>query len=159
MHRSLLCFLIVGLTFAMPAAQAADSVGPARVIDGNTVEVRGARLLLASMDAPQPGQICTRFDARYDCGKEASTELGRIIAGRPLRCMPSGKDQAQRPLMRCWAGDIDVGRELVRRGWAVAYNGYAYTSDESEAREARRGIWDGEFQRPADWRRERKRSR
>jgi len=159
MTRGALPVMGLALLFATLPAQANDRVGPARVIDGNTVEVGGTRLKLAQMDAPALGQSCSRFDARYNCGREAAEELGRIIEGHPLRCTPAGNDTARGPLYRCWAGDLDVGRELVRRGWAIVANGYLYSTDENRARETRRGLWAGDFQRPADWRRERKLTR
>ena len=41
---------------------------------------------------------------------------------------------------------------LVRKGWAVAYYTNDYKADEHQARRARRGLWAGEFQRPAQFR-------
>lgn len=40
---------------------------------------------------------------------------------------------------------------MVRLGWAVATSD-AYMVDETEAQAQRRGIWHGDFVRPADWR-------
>jgi endonuclease YncB( thermonuclease family) len=37
---------------------------------------------------------------------------------------------------------------LVRQGRAVAF----YTSAEAEAKAAKRGLWQGGFTRPSDWR-------
>ena len=44
---------------------------------------------------------------------------------------------------------------MVGEGWAVAYRQFSmeYVRDEGEAREARKGLWRGEFVMPWDWRR------
>ena len=47
---------------------------------------------------------------------------------------------------------IDLGAELVRQGWAVA-TGDTYRVEEAEAEAKRRGLWQGGFVQPADWRR------
>ncbi|SBV53199.1 succinoglycan biosynthesis protein [Xanthomonas bromi] len=46
----------------------------------------------------------------------------------------------------------------VRSGWAVAYRQYAiaFSADERIAQQYRRTIWQGAFQMPADYRRDKK---
>jgi endonuclease YncB( thermonuclease family) len=44
---------------------------------------------------------------------------------------------------------------MVRSGWAIAWPGRDYQHEEEQARAARRGLWQGAFQRPEDWRRNR----
>jgi endonuclease YncB( thermonuclease family) len=44
---------------------------------------------------------------------------------------------------------------MVRSGWAVDFRRYskgAYADEEAQARAARRGLWAGEFEVPAQWR-------
>jgi endonuclease YncB( thermonuclease family) len=45
-----------------------------------------------------------------------------------------------------------VNRELVWQGWAVTYLGHEYDTEEDEARRERRGLWNGLFERPSEWR-------
>ncbi len=47
----------------------------------------------------------------------------------------------------------DVNAWIVQQGWAVA-SGYAkvYEAQETEARAAKRGIWQGTFMEPRQWR-------
>ncbi|WP_178133317.1 thermonuclease family protein [Vineibacter terrae] len=71
-----------------------------------------------------------------------------IIAGRALRCSGERRDQYRRPLVTCQAGETDIGRELVRAGWAVALPTPDYAVEEAEARSEGRGLWQGSFQRP-----------
>ncbi|OWQ99516.1 hypothetical protein CDQ92_05195 [Sphingopyxis bauzanensis] len=44
-----------------------------------------------------------------------------------------------------------LGAEMVRLGWAVATSD-AFMAHETEVQAQRRGIWQGDFVRPADWR-------
>jgi endonuclease YncB( thermonuclease family) len=73
-----------------------------------------------------------------------------------VACTPHGKDRYGRTLAVCSAGDIpDVGEVLVREGYAVnfALSSNGYPAAERDAQSARRGLWQGEFERPQDWRR------
>jgi endonuclease YncB( thermonuclease family) len=76
-----------------------------------------------------------------------------LYGQREVRCEGSQKDRYGRPLVRCWIGDLDLGREMVRLGWAVAEYGTEYRTDEEAAQKARVGAWTGTFDRPKDWRR------
>ena len=62
---------------------------------------------------------------------------------------------ARRPDLRLTG--VDLSADMIRLGWAVA-NGDAYRSEEGEAELTRRGIWQGAFERPADWRAAQERS-
>jgi len=78
-----------------------------------------------------------------------------------VACSARGRDRYGRTLAICSAGDIaDLGEALVRDGYAVDYRRYTsdYLAAEDEARAARRGIWQGDFERPEDWRRRHPRS-
>jgi hypothetical protein len=54
----------------------------------------------------------------------------------------------------CATEGQDVGRELVRAGWALAFRRYGldYLSIESEARAEQRGMWNASFLSPWEWR-------
>jgi len=65
------------------------------------------------------------------------------------------KDRYRRIVGRCVANGKDVGAELVRRGFALAYRKYStdYISEETYARANKLGMWDGQFVPPWEWRR------
>ena len=57
--------------------------------------------------------------------------------------------------MRCFAGKTDIAQALVAQGLAVAYRRYSedYVDAEDRAAAAERGMWQGPFDMPWDWRR------
>ena len=58
----------------------------------------------------------------------------------------------------CYFGPYDLNARMVRNGWALAYRRYSmdYVEAEGEAKEAKRGMWKGEFVLPWEWRPEEK---
>lgn len=136
--------------------------GQAHVLDGDTIDVHGRRIRLHGIDAPELRQECRRDAGRdaapYACGVEAKAALERIIRGNMVLCRPRGRDAYGRILAACTARSTDIGREMVRQGWAVAYTRYslAYLLEEVEARIANRALWAGDFEKPEDWRHRRR---
>jgi hypothetical protein len=70
--------------------------------------------------------------------------------------MPRDTDEYGRSVSICKNGNTDINAEMVRAGFALAYRRYSndYVDEENEARNAKRGLWAGEFTAPWDWRRE-----
>ena len=60
-----------------------------------------------------------------------------------------------RPAAKCFAGNIDIGENVVYTGWALAYRKYSmdYVAAEDAARTAGRGLWRRKFVAPWEWRR------
>lgn len=130
------------------------------VIDGDSLTVRqdGATLTirLTGIDAVEYRQDCERSGpSRWPCGREARAALEKIVGRGPLHCEVAAKDRYDRTLAACrtrpFPDGVDLGAEMVRLGWAVA-TGDAYMVEEAGAQAKRRGIWQGDFARPADWR-------
>lgn len=135
-------------------AEARDLSGPARVVDGDTLIVAGERVRLHGIDAPEAGQSCRLESRIWACGMAASIQLRGLIAGRTVTCDDRGRDAYGRMIATCWSGVVDIGGEMVRRGYAVAYRRYSldYVAAEVQAKAGRRGIWAGEFEMPWNWR-------
>lgn len=124
--------------------------GRAVVADGDTLTVAGERIRLLGIDAPELDQRCQRDGMDYACGREARQALATLVGQHAVDCAGSERDRYGRLLADCRSGETDLGRALVEAGWAVAYGDY--DREEDAAREARRGMWAGTFERPRDWR-------
>ena len=140
----------------IPAAALADISGPARVIDGDTIEIQDQRFRLHGIDAPERGQTCMLQGRRYPCGIDATESLRKLVRGKQVTCNATDRDRYGRTVAVCVIpGGIELGRTMVRLGWALAYRRFSldYVREEDEARQKKLGIWRGQFRPPWEWRR------
>lgn len=131
--------------------------GPGRVIDGDTLELHdGERLRIWGIDAPEGSQVCHREGRPWRCGDDAAKALQALVDGRKLTCDAHFRDLGDGAVVAvCWAGGLDVGAEMVRRGWALdvpRHSGGEYADEQLEAESARRGLWAGNSVPPWAWR-------
>ena len=130
-------------------------VGSASVIDGDTLEMRGRRIRLHGIDAPEGAQLCEDSSGnRYRCGQGAALALADKIRYRTVSCQARGSDRYGRTIGLCEVGGEDLNGWLVSEGLAVAYLRYSllYLPRELVARLNSRGLWAGKFVRPEEWR-------
>lgn len=147
--------LLLALLVWCGTAVAADIEGPARVIDGDTLEIAGERIRLHGIDAPEMGQGCTRRNGTvWRCGLTARAALARMVKGAEVRCEVRDHDKYGRTVAKCFVAGLDLEAAMVGKGLAIAYRAYSmdYAVVEDEARAARRGIWSTTFAEPHDWR-------
>jgi endonuclease YncB( thermonuclease family) len=148
--------LVASLGTGVTASTSAPAIqGTASVIDGDTIEIRGQRIRLNAIDAPESSQLC--LDAaskRYRCGQKSAFALADMIGRSAVSCQPNGRDRYKRLIAVCFKGQTNLNAWMVFQGWAMAYRKYGidYIPRENEARLARRGIWAGSFEMPWDWR-------
>lgn len=145
-----------------------------RVIDGDTVVWRNEqghleKIRFLAMDAPETTQICQ--DAHgfpWECGKEAAKRLKEMIdtegnSGKSFKCKrDSQRDGRGRTLAVCYIQNtripgsrvVDIGRQMVKEGWAVPYAAMSHLYEEEEifAKDHHLGMWSGTFDRPELWR-------
>lgn len=132
--------------------------GRASVIDGDTIEIHGQRIRFNGIDAPESRQYCE--DAKgfdYLCGSDSATALDEFLAAsRPVRCTFVSWDQYGRFVGDCRRADgRNVQSWLVENGYAMdwpRYSGGAYGDEQERARQRQKGIWQGRFEPPWDWR-------
>jgi endonuclease YncB( thermonuclease family) len=133
---------------------------PAHVIDGDSLEVAGEDIRLIGIDAPEGRQLCQRNGLEWRCGDDAAAALGELVNGTEIRCDVLGHDRWGRGLAVCFANALELNREMVRQGWALAFYpergavpGPSYDAEQLEAEQAQRGLWSGSFIEPWEWRR------
>ena len=134
--------------------------GVARIIDGDTLDVGTVRVRLHGIDAFERNQTCDGPRGPWACGAAAANALKSRAEGRRLVCRVLDTDRYGRKVSRCERDGVDLGRELVSEGLAMAYRRYSqdYVGVEETARAEAAGAWSGSFDRPEQWRSRSRRS-
>jgi endonuclease YncB( thermonuclease family) len=143
--------ILVVLHF-LPGPEPVEVSGIARVIDGDSLHVSGVEIRLLGIDAPESAQSCMRGERNWSCGSESARKLGKLVRGRVVACKGNERDVHDRLLAICRVRGEEINSWLVEQGWAVSY--HDYPGAERTARDAKRGIWSGNFILPRDWREE-----
>jgi endonuclease YncB( thermonuclease family) len=128
--------------------------GLPRVIDGDTLDIRGERIRLFGIDTPELGQPWWDKEGKeHDAGISARDALTSLIEGKRVSVKVLREDKYQRSLAIVKVDGRDVARSLVSQGWAFASPGSArYRRTENAARRRRRGFWRGEVMMPWEFR-------
>lgn len=155
----LILLLIFGLLFAESFLdENSFEVRVSRVIDGDTLEFRNednkrVRVRIFGIDAPELKQ---KF------GRESKMRLASLVQGRRVVIVLKNKDKYGRLVAMLKLDAKDVGREMVRQGWAWAddYFTRIYAGEQKEARAEKRGLWqDKNPTKPYEWRKKFKEQR
>lgn len=132
--------------WALPS-EAPFIAGPARVLDGDTLDIEGQRIRLEGIDAPELTQTCVDAQARaWPCGRRAQQALSALTDGETVACDKVGDDKYGRTLAVCYVADTELNARMVVSGnaWAFVKYSQAYAANEAAARASRTGIWQGE---------------
>jgi endonuclease YncB( thermonuclease family) len=128
----------------------ADIVGVASVVDANTIEIRGKRIQLHGIDAPESSQTCLD-DAgqKWRCGEQAALALQDLIGRRTVTCDERDVDRGR--IIGRWPCRRPRHHEwLVAQGLALAYRRYSHDciAAEDEARKRGDGCGPARSSRP-----------
>ncbi len=165
--------ILAAVLLGLPASPVmADAIGPACIIDGDTVMVNGKRrsmkcvggtlVRLAGIDAPELKQNCGHSSGREVlCGRAAASFLLKRINGRTTTCRGNSKVRGGYLLATCFVGSVNLNALMVREGWALAKRSHSetYADDEGDAKKARKGLWQLKFVPPWEWRKGRRRGK
>jgi endonuclease YncB( thermonuclease family) len=84
--------------------------GKAHVIDGDTIIIRGRKIRLAGINAPELDQ---------PWGQKSKWEMVKIVKGKIVRVVPNGETSYDRIVATCFIDEnTDIGAELISRGLA-----------------------------------------
>jgi len=149
--------LLVAALLRGPPERLTDAGGATvRVMDGDSLRIGERIVRLEGIDAVELHQGCRAGDVQWSCGLEAREALRDLVARGGLVCEAHGRDRYGRTIAPCAVDGLpDIGVRLVEQGWAVPLregDGARYDAAAEAARAAKRGIWRGTFERPADWR-------
>ena len=131
-------------------------MGPARILDGDTLHIQGRNIVLFGIDAPELSQTCTNKRGQsYNCGREAALWLKDWLGNHEIQCRIMKEDKRGNLMGVCMAGDYDIAAALVNAGLAFADTNVSdiYVPYQEQARANARGLWNGNFYMPWDWRR------
>ncbi len=137
-------------------ANTQDVVGRASVVDGDTLDVRGVRIRLMGIDAPESGQWClNQNNFGYPCGKDVAFWLSSWLETKNVSCVPSGRVTHGRIVAECFVDGVSVNDTLVSNGMATAEARHSrkFLVSEEKAIRQKRGMWSGRFDRPSQYRR------
>jgi endonuclease YncB( thermonuclease family) len=147
---------IAALLLLPAIAEAADITGPAKVREGDQIQIGASKIRLGGIDAPAVDQLClNNTGERWTCGVAARDELIKHTDGKDWTChVRQAADRRGRVVARCEVDGEDIQKWMVKNGWALSYArvSHDYDADEAAAREAKAGMWQGAFIAPWDWR-------
>ncbi len=129
--------------------------GQARVINANMLSIRGRKVVLFGIDAPDLSQTCTDHRGKaYNCGQEAAQWLKNWLSTYEVECRIMKENSRGELLGVCMLGSYDISAALVNAGLAFSYQKMSdiYTPYEQQAKANGRGLWRGTFYMPWDWR-------
>ncbi len=160
--------LLFGLALVMPyGTQAMETttapfalsgqIEVTRVVDGDSLRSGKLKIRLFGIDAPELNQKCEADDgSSWPCGLAAQDAMRDLASSAPqLSCHLRDVDRYGRLVMQCFANGYDIAGALVDQGLALAYRDFstAYVYNETRAAAAKRGLWQGHFSSPWEWRR------
>jgi endonuclease YncB( thermonuclease family) len=151
--------LLTAILLVLAAASQPGAAGGANakadkvlIIDGDTLHIGRRIYNLSGIDAPELGQRCMKENKEWRCGLEAALALRKLAAFGTVTCTSKSKRTVVTGL--CQIEGKDLGEVMLGQGYAVAVTDALpnYRSAEAAAKDAKLGLWRGDFIAPKDWR-------
>ena len=130
------------------------TVGITRVFSGDTLALNNRIIKLFGVAAPDISQTCADASGRgYKCGRQAVSWLSGWLADNEVTCHILREDEKGILTGVCLLGSYDIGAALINAGWAVADTSQTkiYLPYQEQAVTNKRGLWQGTFYMPWDW--------
>ena len=161
----IICSIFFILTYKdVKSEEIKEISGNAQIIDGDTIKINSKKIRLYGIDAPELKQMCKNpyltiifftFTKDYPCGKISTQKLQKKINNKVITCKILDIDRYKRLIGECYKRNLNLNSWLVSNGYAVAYRKYSkkYISNEINAKNEKKGIWQGKFEMPWEFRR------
>ena len=161
----IICSIFFVLTYKdVKSEEIKEISGNAQIIDGDTIKINSKKIRLHGIDAPEFNQKCKKpyltiifftFTKDYPCGKISTQKLQKKINNKVITCKILDIDRYKRLIGECYKRNLNLNSWLVSNGYAVAYRKYSkkYISNEINAKNEKKGLWQGKFEMPWEFRR------
>jgi endonuclease YncB( thermonuclease family) len=138
----LLKFVLVAPSLGVATVPAfAETVDGRRIIiiDGDTIDVRGERIRILNIDAPE--SFRSRCEAELKLALRTKERLAELLRAGPVELNREGQDRYRRTLATLSVRQGDIGEILVRERLALPWQ------DGRDAKERRLKVWCGPWSR------------
>ncbi len=137
-----------------PPPDTAPMVGQPQIVSSSSIALNGKRVLFFGVDPVMMQQPCYIGNRGWDCGTAARRILMNLIGREAVTCEPKGIDIFSRVFSKCAVNGQDIALALIEAGMAVAVPEETtdYVEPEKKAKAAKKGIWQGTFVTPSEFR-------
>ena len=151
---SILLIVVIGYIYNVNFAYA----NKVRIVDGDTIHINKVKYRLHGIDAPEIKQNCEVNQQKYNCGIKSKNFLESLVENKEITCKQKNIDKYKRIIATCYTDELNLNKEMVKSGWAIAYRYYSkkYINDELFAQKNKLGMWEGSFLEPRKWRKKNK---
>lgn len=136
--------------FGAVTTLAASSASAQTVIDGDTLNYKGAVVHLWGVDAPDTGHVCADG---WDAGKAAAAYLKSLVGNKPVMCEAKSSTAPGGPFAICKVEGQDLSAAMAAAGMAWAMPSIAdYSVQASNAMYAISGVYAHPCVKAWEWR-------
>ena len=131
--------------------------GPATVVNADLLQIGSDYVFLFGVDSVVRAQECLLKNVPWPCYDLAVQSLTDIVSAGDTTCTQiRPPDYLGRWLGVCTIGGKSINDAYVRTGFGVAKRDETldYVAAETAAKAAKIGLWQSEFQMPADFRKD-----
>ena len=157
MNNKFINFIVILISFFLfNNLNAQDEIikGKARAVNSDYIKIDKQTIILFGVEAMERPQKCYINNELWPCWEAGVRKLEEIVDLGETICFIKGKAKMNRVFAICKTENIELNKELVRSGLALARIKQTdlYLEDEKYAKENNNGIWRGKFVEPWVWR-------
>ncbi|MDX0716417.1 hypothetical protein BMJ34_05900 [Sinorhizobium medicae] len=119
MHKRLFVIAALAVATNPHAVTSAKAGGNINIIDGDTIRMNGITIRIMELDTPETFR--SRCENELVLGLAAKKHLRSLIDSGMVTYEAIGTDRYGRTLAKVHVGDINVGQQMIRDGFALRY--------------------------------------